>query len=216
MKQDDKVVEFLNPHEEMRQQRAFRKATRLANLAPGEWKLYVDEEAQALGIPVEKYTEIVLDILSDREKKAKETKTDIRREDVRVERNRIREQRQQEREDKRARQDEARARKEADRIAREEEAKRKKRETAFAEIADLPQLTHQVRLREAAARLGEDFESLAQEFDISPRARFRRDWSRGARRWTPPSCWRWSRPSSAATSSRLMSSFDQHEEAEYA
>jgi Protein of unknown function (DUF3631) len=170
MTQDDKNVELHNAQEETPQQRAFKKATRLANLAPGEWKLYIDEEAQALGIPVEKYTEIVLDILKDREKKAREAKADIRHEEARAKR-RIREQRQQEREDKRARRDEARTRKEADRIAGEEETKRKKREAVFAEIADLPKLTHLTRLKEAAARLGEDFESLAAEFEFYLAAR---------------------------------------------
>ena len=58
---------------------AFKEATRLANLAPGEWKLWIDGSAQALGIPVETLTETVLDILKAREKKAKEEKADIRR-----------------------------------------------------------------------------------------------------------------------------------------
>jgi hypothetical protein len=169
--EEARVVEFRNLHEETQEQRIFRKATRLANLAPGEWKLYVEGEAQGLGIPVEKYREIVLDILRDLEKKAKEAKADIRREEARAERSRIARQRQGEREDKQTRQDEARARKEADRIAREEEAKRKKREAAFAEIANLPKLTHQQRLREAAAHLGEDFEILTQEFEVYLAAR---------------------------------------------
>jgi hypothetical protein len=170
MTQDDRVVEFPNPHEES-QQRAFKEATRLANLAPGESELWIDDSARGLGIPVEALREAVRAILKDREKTAREAKADIRRQDARAERSRIAGQRQQEREDKRARQDEARARKEADRIAREEEVKRKKRKTAFAEIADLPKLTHQVRLREAAARLGEDFESLMQEFEVYLAAR---------------------------------------------
>jgi hypothetical protein len=170
MPQDDKVVEFPSPHGEA-EERAFKEATRLANLAPGESELWIDDSARRVGIPVEQLRDSVRAILKDREKKAKETKADTRRQDTRAERSRIAEQRQHEREDKRARQDEARARKEADRIAREEEAKRKRRETAFAEIADLPKLTHEVRLREAAARLGEDFQSLMQEFEVYLAAR---------------------------------------------
>ena len=46
-----------------------------------------------------------------------------------------------------------RARKEAERIEREQEERRKKLETVFAEIADLPRMTHAARLKEAAARL---------------------------------------------------------------
>jgi hypothetical protein len=47
----DGIVEFPNPQGET-QQRAFKEAMRLANLAPGEWKLWIDGSAQALGIPV--------------------------------------------------------------------------------------------------------------------------------------------------------------------
>jgi hypothetical protein len=46
MTQDSRVVEFPNPLEGTPLQRAFKKATRLANLAPGEWKLCVEEEAR--------------------------------------------------------------------------------------------------------------------------------------------------------------------------
>jgi hypothetical protein len=86
MTQDDKIVEFPTPEEH--QQRAYKKALRLASLAPGEYKLYVAEDAQALGIPVETLTGIVLDILKDRERKEKE------------ERSRIADQRREERERK--------------------------------------------------------------------------------------------------------------------
>ena len=40
MPQDDKVVGFPSSHEEP-QQGSFKDATRLANLAPGEWMLWV-------------------------------------------------------------------------------------------------------------------------------------------------------------------------------
>ena len=36
----------------------------------------------------------------------------------------------------------------------------------FAEIADLPRMTHAARLKEAAARLGEDPETLIEEFEV--------------------------------------------------
>src|SRR5262249_9986027 len=71
----------------------------------------------------------------------------------------------------RERKDAERARKEAERAEREEEAKRVKREAAFVEIAELPKLTHEVRLKEAAKRLGEDFEFLVEEFGIFYAAR---------------------------------------------
>ena len=59
-----------------------------------------------------------------------------------------------------------RARKEAERIEREQEEQRKKRETVFAEIANLPRMTHVARLKEAAARLREDPETLIEEFEF--------------------------------------------------
>jgi putative DNA primase/helicase len=64
-----------------------------------------------------------------------------------------------------------RARREAERIEREQEAKRKRREAVFVEIAELPKLTHEVRLKEAAKRLGEDFEVLVEEFEVFYAAR---------------------------------------------
>ena len=36
----------------------------------------------------------------------------------------------------------------------------------FAEIANLPRMTHAARLKEAAARLGEDPETLIEEFEV--------------------------------------------------
>src|SRR5262249_13699849 len=65
----------------------------------------------------------------------------------------------------RARED-ARLEREARKEAEKAEAKRIKREAAFAEIAELPKLTHDVRLKEAAKRLGEDFEFLVEEFEV--------------------------------------------------
>jgi len=74
------------------------------------------------------------------------------------------------RQDRKARQDardQEKARKETERLDRE----RKKREAVFAEIADLPKLTHEARLKEAAIRLGEDFELLLEEFEVFLAAR---------------------------------------------
>ena len=90
--------------------------------------------------------------------------------------------REQEREEERVRRDRKegaalsrketeRARKEAERIEREQEAKQVKREAIFAEIAELPKLTHEVRLKEAAKRLGEDLEILVEEFEVFLAAR---------------------------------------------
>jgi hypothetical protein len=83
---NEKIVEFPNPPEETLQHRAFKEATRLANLTPGEWKLWIDGRAQAIGIPVETLTQSVLDILKDRDKNAKEAKADTRRQEALAER----------------------------------------------------------------------------------------------------------------------------------
>jgi putative DNA primase/helicase len=146
---------------------------RLARLPEVEWRFYLTTEnyAARFGVDNDEVGRMVAAVVKTAEKKAREDKADERYEQRRTEQ-------KQEREDRRARQDEARDRKEAERarreakrIEREEEAKRKKRETAFAEIADLPKLTHAVRLREVAARLGEDFETLVQEFGVYLAAR---------------------------------------------
>jgi hypothetical protein len=158
--------------DEERARRLKIEVERLALLPAVEWRFYLDDTdiAEKHGISKAALKGMVVAVIRENEKKAREDKADERYEQRRAEQ-------KQEREDKRTRQDEARAlketereRKEADRIAREEEAKCKKREIAFAEIADLPKLTHQVRLREAAD-LGEDFEILVQEFEVYLAAR---------------------------------------------
>jgi len=87
--------------------------------------------------------------------------------DDRQDRKARRDARDQQAADRRARQEEESARKEAERLEREQ----KKREAVFAEIADLPKLTHEARLKEAVVRLGEDFELLLEEFEVFLAAR---------------------------------------------
>ena len=41
----------------------------------------------------------------------------------------------------------------------------------FAEIAALPRMTHAVRLKDAAKRLGQDFDDLQEEFEVYLAAR---------------------------------------------
>jgi putative DNA primase/helicase len=150
--------------DEERARRLRAEVERLARLPTVEWRFYLDSTAEQYGISKTDLKAMIEAVIRKREKRAREDKADKRYEQRRTEQ-------KQQREDTRTRQDEARARKEAERIERAEEAKRKKRETAFAEIADLPKLTHQVRLREGAARLGEDYEGLVQEFEIYLAAR---------------------------------------------
>jgi hypothetical protein len=158
---------------EERARRLKVEVDRLARLPTVEWMFYLETEDYSArfgvdNVAVKKMVEAVVKAL---EKQTREDKADQRYEQRRAEQER-------DREDKRARQDEVCARKEADRIAREEAriahevaAKRKKREAAFAEIADLPKLTHETRLKEAAARLGEDVAIFVEEFGVYLAAR---------------------------------------------
>ena len=103
------------------------------------------------------------------EKRAREDRAENHRSEQRVEKAQTKARREEERtrrEQERADKEAERARKEAERIEREQEERRKKRETVFAEIADLPRMTHAARLKEAAARLGEDPEILIEEFEV--------------------------------------------------
>jgi hypothetical protein len=151
--------------EEERVRRLKIEVERLARLPTVERTYYLATEDYIAKFGVDDNATVrkmVEAVVKEAEKKAREDKADERHEQRRAEQK----QERQEREDKRTRQDEARACKEADRIAREEEAKRKKREAVFAEIADLPNLTHETRLKEAAVRLGEDFATLVEEFGV--------------------------------------------------
>jgi hypothetical protein len=156
MKQDDEgaIIPFPIPDEE-RLRRIKDAVEDLVRKPKVEWRYYLEtvDFVAKLGVDNATMQKMVESRLKEIEEKAREDKAEQRRAEQK-----------QERDDRRAQQDEARARREDERIAREDEAKRKKRETAFAEIAELPKLTHEVRLREAAARLGEDYESLVQEF----------------------------------------------------
>jgi hypothetical protein len=144
----NKVVEFPNLPEETPQQRAFKEATRLADLTPGEWKLWVDGSAQILGIPVETLTDTVLEILKDREKTAKEAKADLRHEEARA--------RKEQEHERKA---------EQKRIDKEAERKSKEKAKALASIAKLPSDQHKVKLVELAKRLDEDIATIHYEFD---------------------------------------------------
>jgi hypothetical protein len=98
----------------------------------------------------------------EKARQEKATTREKRQDDERQERKARRDARDQQAAERRARQEEERARKEAERLEREQ----RKREAAFAEIAELPRLTHQTRLKEAAAKLGEDLNVLTEEFEV--------------------------------------------------
>jgi hypothetical protein len=156
------------PNQEERARRLSVEVERLAKMPVVEWhyRLEVEDYGAKFGIDSTVFRQMVEAAVEAAEKKAREDKADTRYEQRRAEQ-------KQERETKRSRQDEIQARKEAERaardqerIAREQEVRRLKREAVFAEIADLPALTHETRLKEASSRLGENFETLVEEFGV--------------------------------------------------
>jgi hypothetical protein len=167
MNETPKVVGLPDTEEE-RARRLRQEVERLASLPIVEWRYYLEtgELAKKHGIEAAKLTQMVEATIHANEKKAREAKADDRREKQKAERRQERENRLSRQEQERARKEAVRARKAAERIEREQEARRKKRNAAFAEIAELPKLTHAARLKEAAARLGEDFEILQEEFEV--------------------------------------------------
>jgi uncharacterized protein DUF3631 len=153
------------------EERAHRLKTEVDELArkpETEWLYYLErgEIAKKHGIETAALKKMIEATIKANEKKAREDKAEDRQrvrhdqsKQERAERERKREEREQKREQERAN-------KEAARIEREQEIRRKKRETVFAEIAKLPQLTHTTRLKEAAVRLGEAFDDLQEEFEV--------------------------------------------------
>ena len=152
-----KIVEFpkaeITPEERARRLRV--EVERLAGLPVVEWMFYLEEVAKKHGVPPALPKKMIEATIKERGKR----EHDYKAEDQQRERRARREQGQA---DKEA----ARARKEAERIKREQEVRQKKLETVFAEIAELPRMTHVARLKEAAARLGEDLEILIEEFEV--------------------------------------------------
>jgi hypothetical protein len=167
MNETPMIVGLPNTEEE-RARRLKQEVERLAALPIVEWRYYLEtgELTKKHGIEAAKLKQMVEATIHANEKKAREAKADDRRQKQKAERKQERENRLSRQEQERARKQAVRARKEAERIEREQEARRKKRDAAFAEIAELPKLTHAARLKEAAKRLDEDFKLLLEEFQV--------------------------------------------------
>ena len=183
--EDDRVVSFPGTEEQARaeeqahveeQARRFHaEVVRMAMLPESYWLFLISSDhVKKFGATKEQFEQAIRAVVAENEKKARETKADdryVRRRNEQEEHRKEREDKRKCRDEERTRKEEERARKEAERIEREQAAKRVKREAAFAEIVGLPKLTHEVRLKEAAARLGEDFAILAEEFEVFLAAR---------------------------------------------
>src|SRR6266576_3930758 len=97
---DEKVFDFpkaeITSEEKVR--RAMAEAKRLASLAPGEWRLWIDRAAERLGVPAATLEGLIAAIIKDSERKAREDKAETRRQEERVRREQEREQRERKRE----------------------------------------------------------------------------------------------------------------------
>ena len=139
---------------EGKDRRAMIEATRLANLAPGEWRLWIDRSAERLSVPRTTLQEIVEAIIKDKEQKARAAQAEMRRQDARVERQR-----------NAARREEQRKREcEQRRIEKDAERKSKEKSRAFASLIKLPSEQHEAKLDALAKQLGEELSALRDEF----------------------------------------------------
>lgn len=136
-----RVATTPDEHELVRRQMA--EATRLASLAPDEWRLWIDRSAEQLSVPRAPLEKLVVSILKDKEKKAREAKAEERRQEARIEKKREREQ---------------------DRIDKEAERKALIKGKAFARIIELPRDQHERKLAQLAGQIGEDEATLREEF----------------------------------------------------
>jgi hypothetical protein len=142
------VVKF--PHtDEERNRRIMADVTELANLAPGEWKLWYHTRAKLHGMTSAQFAELIEAQIKDREQKAKEALAKERLEEDRAKRLRLSE-RDRQREQKR--------------IEDKAKSKAKEKSKAFADIIKLPSDQHEAKLDDLAKRLEEDVAALRAEF----------------------------------------------------
>src|SRR6476659_3250266 len=145
---DENVLDFpraeVTPEESTR--RVMVEATRLASLAPGEWRLWIDRSAERLRIPRATLQDLIVAIIKNNETMARDAETAARRQELAVRREQERKQREQERIDKRT------------------EHKRKEKEKAFESLISLPNEQQESKLGELAKRLDEDVAVIRDHF----------------------------------------------------
>ena len=149
---DENVVSLrvsLDASPEEKRHRIMAEATRLANLAPGEWTIWYKGKAEEFGIEPNILAGLVQAQIKDREQKAAEKLKQDRLQEVRAERLR--------KTDVQEFREKARAEDAAAKAART-------KSKAFADITELPADQHDGKLDELAKLLGEDVEALKAEF----------------------------------------------------
>jgi hypothetical protein len=145
----EKVVQFPPSLEEERNRRILGEAARLADLAPGEWKLWFRRKAEEFDIKPEVLAELVEAQIAARKKAAAEKMAQEKLSEQRAERQR-KSVAQEFRENARAED------------AREKKAKKKSK--AFADIIKLSADQQDGKIAELAKRLEEDEAALTAEF----------------------------------------------------
>jgi putative DNA primase/helicase len=158
------VVGF--PTTEEKARRTMQEARRLANLAPGEYKLWIARSAEQLGISQDDLEDVVKAQLKEKEKVEREKKAEDRRIESRAEKEQQQEEREEEREQQRLdREAERQQQREERQAEKEAEEKQKQKQKAFANLIKLPVARHEPGLVRLAERLGEELATLRQEFD---------------------------------------------------
>ena len=152
MSNDEKVLDFprVEVTSEENVRRVMVEATRLASLAPGEWRLWIDRSAERLGVSRRTLQDLIAAIIKDSEKKAQEAETAARRQEFAVRREQQRKQREQKRDQ--------------EQIDKRAEHRRKEKEKAFERLISLPSEQQETRLGELAQRLDEDVAAIRDDF----------------------------------------------------
>ena len=152
MSNDEKVLDFprVEVTSEENVRRVMVEATRLASLAPGEWRLWIDRSAERLGVSRRTLQDLIAAIIKDSEKKAQDAETDARRQELAVRREQERKQREQKRDQ--------------ERIDKRAEYKRKEKEKAFERLISLPSEQLETGLAALAKRLDEDVAAIRDDF----------------------------------------------------
>jgi hypothetical protein len=86
MSSDEKVLDFprVEVTSEENARRVMVEARRLASLAPGEWRLWIDRSAERLRIPRAILEDVTAASIKDSEKKARDAETAARRQELAV------------------------------------------------------------------------------------------------------------------------------------
>jgi putative DNA primase/helicase len=145
MTDEKKVIDFPRSEvsEEERVRRVMVEVDRLARLSPGEWKLWLENSAQTLGITPEMLRDLVETKLKDIKAAERAAEAEKRRQEDRAERQRHSMEREE---------------------IRKRERQSKEKSKAFADIAKLPSDRRETRLDELTKRLDEDPAALGEEF----------------------------------------------------